>query len=62
MRFVAIVLLAVSANWVIPIAAYAQQSNSCKDCSDQRRRCMANYSGPTCQTEYARCMKDCKRK
>jgi hypothetical protein len=42
--------------------AQAQQSNSCKQCSEQRHACMSGYSGKTCQTEYERCMKNCKAK
>jgi hypothetical protein len=45
-----------------PRLAQAQQGNSCKQCSDQRRSCMSGYSGKTCQTEYERCMKNCQRK
>ncbi len=61
MRFIPVLLLVLSATWIVPTLAYAQQSSSCKDCSDQRRRCTSNYSGPTCQTEYQRCMKTCKK-
>jgi hypothetical protein len=43
-------------------AAFAQQSNSCKVCSDQQRACMKNYAGPTCKTEYQMCMKSCQKK
>jgi hypothetical protein len=42
--------------------AVAQQSNSCKVCSDQQRACMKNYAGPTCKTEYRMCMKSCQKK
>lgn len=42
--------------------AQAQAANSCKECSDQRRACMSGYSGKTCQTEYERCMKNCKHR
>jgi hypothetical protein len=42
--------------------AVAQQSNSCKVCSDQQRACMKNYAGPTCKTEYQMCMKSCQKK
>ncbi len=42
--------------------AQAQPANSCKQCSDQRHACMSGYSGKTCQTEYDRCMKNCKQK
>jgi hypothetical protein len=45
-----------------PRFAQAQQANSCKECSDQRRACMSGYSGKTYQTEYDRCMKNCQRK
>ena len=34
---------------------------SCKECSDEQRRCMSTYAGPTCKTEYGRCMKNCKK-
>jgi hypothetical protein len=44
-----------------PHSAQAQQANSCKQCADQRRACMSGYSGKTCQTEYDRCMKNCKK-
>jgi hypothetical protein len=43
-------------------AAQAQQSSSCKACSDQQRACMRNYAGPTCKTEYQICMKSCRKK
>ena len=43
-------------------SAQAQPANGCKQCSDQRRACMSGYSGKTCQTEYDRCMKNCKGK
>jgi superoxide dismutase len=45
-----------------PRLAQAQQGNSCKQCSDERRACMSGYSGKTCQTEYERCMKNCPHK
>ncbi len=35
---------------------------ACKQCRDQQKACMANYAGPTCKTEYDRCMKSCRRK
>jgi len=40
----------------------AEQSSSCKQCRDEQRACMANYSAKTCKTEYDRCMKACRRK
>jgi hypothetical protein len=42
--------------------AQAQQTNSCKQCSDQRHACTGGYSAKTCQVEYERCMKNCKAK
>ena len=42
-----------------PGAGWAQ--GTCKECSDQQKRCMSNYAGPTCKTEYDRCMKTCKK-
>jgi hypothetical protein len=44
-----------------PHSAQAQQANNCKQCADQRRACISGYSGKTCQTEYDRCMKNCKK-
>lgn len=61
MRIVAIIIVTAVASWTVAESARAQ-SNSCKQCSDQRRLCDANYSGPTCQTEYERCMKSCGKK
>jgi len=42
--------------------ARAAPADACKACRDQQRSCMANYAGPTCKTEYDRCMKECRRK
>ena len=42
-----------------PGTSWAQ--GSCKECSDQQKRCMSNYAGPTCKTEYDRCIKNCKK-
>jgi hypothetical protein len=42
--------------------AHAAQSSGCKQCQDQRRACMANYSGKTCKTEYDICLKGCRGK
>jgi hypothetical protein len=62
MRIITTGLLIVSATCIALTAAQAQQSNSCKQCSDQRRACVSGYSGKTCQIEYDRCMKNCKAK
>jgi hypothetical protein len=62
MRISILLMLIAFATWSAPREAQAQAANSCKQCGDQRRTCMANYSGPTCQTEYDRCMKSCQKK
>jgi hypothetical protein len=41
---------------------HAQTSTTCKQCRDQQKACMANYSGKTCKTEFDICMKSCKQK
>jgi hypothetical protein len=61
MRIITIRLLIVSLTCATLTTAQAQQSNSCKQCGDQRRACMSGYSGKTCQAEYERCMKNCKK-
>ena len=43
-------------------AASSATANACKDCSDHRKRCMANYPGPTCKTDYDICIKNCRKK
>ena len=40
--------------------ARAAPADACKQCRDQQKSCMSNYAGPTCKTEYDRCMKSCK--
>ena len=62
MRIITSLLTAVLIGLSAPHFAQAQQPNSCKQCGDQRRACMSGYSGKTCQTEYARCMKNCQHK
>jgi hypothetical protein len=41
--------------------APVQAQQACKDCTDQYKRCMKNYAGPTCKTERDICMKSCKK-
>lgn len=60
MRTIAIVILMLS-GLGIGSTVQAQTSNSCKQCSDQRRHCMSNYPGKTCTTEYEICMKHCRK-
>ena len=43
-------------------AVRAEASDACKQCGEFRKRCMANYPGPTCKTDYDICMKSCRRK
>jgi hypothetical protein len=62
MRAVAVVTLVLLGFCSTNHAARAEQSNACKQCHDQQKACMANYAGPTCKTEYDRCMKSCRRK
>ena len=40
----------------------AEPANNCKSCGDFRKRCMTNYPGPTCKTDYDICMKGCRKK
>jgi len=59
----ALVLITALLGWIgsgLPVLAAA--ADACKQCRDQQRACMSNYAGPTCKTEYDRCMKSCKRK
>jgi hypothetical protein len=37
-------------------------ADACKECSDHRKRCMANYPGPTCKVDYDICIKACRKK
>ena len=56
---VSIVLLAAASAHSAVVAAPA---DACKQCREHQRACMSNYPGPTCKTEYDRCMKSCRRK
>jgi hypothetical protein len=62
MRAVAILTLVLLGFCDTNDAARAEQSNVCKQCREQQKACMANYAGPTCKTEYDRCMKSCRKK
>jgi hypothetical protein len=61
MRYFTTLTILFLVGFCAPHSAQAQQANSCKQCADQRRACMSGYSGKTCQTEYDRCMKNCKK-
>ena len=54
--------LLLVALWNATFAAYAAQSDACKQCRNQQRACAANYSGKTCKSEYDICMKACRSK
>jgi hypothetical protein len=63
MRTIAIAILVLSGLGVgVGGTAQAQSSNSCKQCSDQRKACKSNYAGKTCKSEYDICMKHCRSK
>ena len=62
MRILAVTVLALLGVSCINSTVRAQQSNSCKVCSEQQRACMKNYAGPTCKTEYQMCLKSCGKK
>ena len=62
MRAAAVVTLVLLGFCGTHNTARAEQSNACKQCRDQQKACMSNYAGPTCKTEYDRCMKSCRRK
>jgi hypothetical protein len=62
MRLIVAVMLVIFSFCGFNGPLQAQQSHSCKQCSEQRQACMKNYSGPTCKTEYDRCLKACKTK
>jgi len=54
--------LALLVLWNADTGARAAAANACKECSDHRKRCMANYPGPTCKVDYDICMKNCRKK
>lgn len=56
------VALACLVTCALPRAASAEPANACKECGDHRKRCMANYPGPTCKIDYDICMKGCRKK
>ena len=61
MRFFTLLMIVLLVGLGWPHSAQAQQANSCKQCSDQRHACSGGYSAKTCQVEYERCMKNCKK-
>jgi hypothetical protein len=61
MRILAMIVSMLPVLWGVTSSAHAAQPG-CKQCQDQRRACMANYSGKTCKTEYDICLKGCRGK
>jgi hypothetical protein len=62
MRALAMTISMLAIVWGVTSTAQGAQSSGCKQCQDQQRACMANYSGKTCKTEYDICMKGCQGK
>ena len=61
MRSIIVFALALIAAAGVAASARTEPA-SCKACGDHRKRCMANYPGPTCQIDYDICMKSCAKK
>jgi hypothetical protein len=62
MRAFAVVMFVFLNSICIAGAARAEQSNNCKQCSDEQRTCRSNYSATTCKSQYDLCMKSCQKK
>ena len=62
MRLVAIIVLVLLGLGGTDTTVRAAPADACKQCRDQQRTCMSNYAGPTCKTEFDRCMKSCRRR
>jgi len=61
MRIIKPAILALSLLGVLAVPLHAAPSSACKRCQEQRKACMTNYPGKTCQVEYDICIKDCRR-
>jgi len=62
MRLVLASAIAMLVSCSMAESVRAAASDACKQCSDYRKRCMANYPGPTCKVDYDICMKNCRKK
>ena len=62
MRAFVVVLLMLLISFGTNSTVRAEQSNNCKQCSDEQRTCRSNYSATTCKTQYDLCMKSCQKK
>ena len=62
MRTFAVVMLVLLSSVSTNSTVRAEQSNSCKQCSDEQRTCRSNYSATTCKIQYDLCMKSCQKK
>jgi hypothetical protein len=60
MRMIAIVLVLLGVGAADP-AARAEQSIDCKACPAERKICRQAHSQQACDSEYAICMKHCRR-
>ena len=49
MRTFAVVMLLLLISVSTNSTVQAEQSNSCKQCSDEQRTCRSNYSATTCK-------------
>ena len=58
MRTMFILLLAVAAAYT---PAQAQQTIDCKSCAPERKICRQAHSQQACDSEYAMCLKHCKK-
>jgi hypothetical protein len=56
------VLAALSGLCGASVAARAQQSDACKTCRDFQQACLKAHSAAACNTDYAICMKHCRKK
>jgi len=61
MQIVAFIFISLVCSLSASTGAHAQQPNACKQCSDQQKACLSNYSSKTCKAEYDICIKTCKK-
>ena len=59
MRMLVIVLLGLAVAYT---PARAQQMPECKDCASERKICRQAHSQQACDSEYAMCMKHCRKR
>jgi hypothetical protein len=59
MRLVIVGLLLLFTGWMT--ADSVRAADSCKECRDFQRACLAAHSKEACKTDYDICMKHCKK-